>query len=394
MPIAVFYFFFIGSLGILAPYLSPYLKSLGLDMKQVSRITALGPLLMIFAPPLWGLIADRTGKPALILKIACFSAAAVLFFMLSAHSFAAVAIVFFIYSIFWSAIGGLADTVAVAEAKRLNTDFARLRVWGSIGFILATYLFGVYLSRGGKIESTVPAYFAMMVLCSFLSLIVKSAATPGMLVPSPADALRLASDPALLLFLLSAMIHWAASASYFVCFAVHLEDLAIDPKYVGIGFSAGVIAEVGVMWTFRHFSKRLPILGLIGVVFFVTSLRWYLTSIVTSGPGLAAIQSLHGLTFGLVFVGAVVHLERTVPENLRASGRALFSSIVMGCGGIAGNIIAGIAYERGKGPGAFQTAAALELLAPVFLLLSIRVLKRKHAGTDSGEKTALLESGS
>ena len=377
MRIALFFFIYVGANGLITPYLPPYLKSIGFSAQESSHILSISNLLMIFAPPLWGWLADRLGRPGLVLKITCIGATLAFFFLLNVNTFAALAAIMFVYAIFWTAIGGLADTIAVAEARKLSTDYARLRVWGSIGFIVTVYLFSEFLSHGGEKKDVIPFYFYMMLAYSLLSIFALPVQAPTTKPPSVSEAFRLAADPALLMFLLAIMLHQMAMQPYYNHFAIHVEDQKIDPRWIGASYSFGVITEIAVMWWFRHFIRRVPILPMICGIFVITALRWYLTSIATSGIAFAMIQMLHGLSFGAVFIGSILHLEQTVPEHLRATGRMLFTSTVNGCGGILGNWIAGMAYDRGKGSGTFQTSACIELLAPVFLLVAMQLLKRR-----------------
>lgn len=150
MRIAIFYFLYIGSNGILTPFLPPYLKSLGFSMTEVSVLNSLVPALMIFVPPLWGLAADRTRRPTMLLKVACAGAAISFSFLIVAQSFVTVALVFCAFGVFATTISALADTIAVSEAKRIGTDYSRLRIWGSIGFIVASYSFAQHLSDHGS----------------------------------------------------------------------------------------------------------------------------------------------------------------------------------------------------------------------------------------------------
>jgi MFS transporter, PPP family, 3-phenylpropionic acid transporter len=377
MRIALFFFIYVGANGLITPYLPPYLKSIGFTPTEISRVVSIGPLLMIFAPPLWGWLADRLGRPGLVLKITCIGATSIFFFLLNVKTFLALSAIMFMYSIFWTAIGGLADTVAVAEARKLNTDYSRLRVWGSIGFIVTAYLFGEFLSHGGEKKDVIPFYFYMMLAYSLIAIFALPVQAPTTRPPRASEAVRLAADPALLTFLIAIMLHQAAMMPYYNYFAIHVEDLKIDPRWIGAAYSFGVVTEIAVMWWFRHFIKRVPLLPMICGVLFVTALRWYLTSIATSGIAFAMIQLLHGLSFGAVYVGSILHLENTVPEHLRATGRMLFTSMVHGCGGILGNAISAMAYDRGRGSGAFQTSACIELLAPVFIIVSMQLLKRR-----------------
>lgn len=149
-----------------------------------------------------------------------------------------------------------------------------------------------------------------------------------------------------------------------------------------------------MMWAYRSVRKRIPLFPLLGLSFALTSLRWFVVARVNDGPALAAIQILHGFTFGAFYVGVISYLEQTVPPKLRATGRALFTSISIGLGGLIGHQLAGYMYDLGHTHEmdgarlAFYVAACIEWLAPVALLLSY---KWSPPGLGRGQERELPE---
>ena len=65
-----FYFFYFASLGALVPYWSLYLKDLGFDAQAIGTLIAFIPATKIFAPYIWGWLADHTQRPITIIRIA------------------------------------------------------------------------------------------------------------------------------------------------------------------------------------------------------------------------------------------------------------------------------------------------------------------------------------
>jgi len=380
MAIAIFYFIYIGANGIFTPYLPLYYKSLGFSGIQISLISSFTSLMLIFAP-VWGFIADRTGRPASMLKVACAGAALSFSFLFGARSFLPVLGIIGLYSVFYTNISPLADTIALCEARRLGTEYSRLRVWGSIGFIVATLAFGEFLKKKGDgpeeaashSRDALTACMALMVVYTIAAQFLKADNTArDSRRVKISDAYVLATDPSFFFFLVAALIHWAAMQPYYLFYGLRLKELSIGPEYVGRGFSAGVCSEVAMLWFFSSVKARMPLYGLLASSFMVTSLRWFLVAHCVSGPALAAIQIAHGFSFGAFFVGSIAHLERTVPERLRATGRALFAMIVFGGGAIAGNSLAGYMSGIAGYRGAFLAGSALEFLAPLALLVSVR----------------------
>ncbi|MGD0089493.1 MAG: MFS transporter [Planctomycetota bacterium] len=371
MQIAVFYFLLFLAQGILIPYLPPYFYSLRFSGAQVSTVTALLPLLTIFVLPCWGYMADRTGRPASVLKLAAAGAALAFLPLLGLTGFTAVAAVYALYALSAPAVQSLTDTLALSEAQRLGTHYGRLRLWGSVGFILSSLGFAYLLRAGLDRKYTVVFAAGALVLYAVFAQFLRPVQVAGpRQAPRLADVRSLLAQPRLLAFLGAGLIHWTAMQSYYFSFAIHLDKLGVPPQYVGWGLTLGVCAEISVMWTFRALLRRLPLFALLTLAFVGTSLRWYVVSTASSGPVLAVTQLFHGLSFGAFYVGSLGYLEQTVPERQRATGWALFSSVVFGCGGILGNKLFGYMLDHGGAAAGFRVSCVLELLAPLPLWLA------------------------
>ena len=391
MQIAIFLFFQLGVMGLMVPYLPGHYKTLGFTGAQMGLLNSMGGLAMIFIPPIWGFMADKSGRIALLMRIACIGSVIVFGLMLLTNSYWLIAAIMAVLAIFMSPITSLADTVAVNEAKRLGTVYSRLRLWGSLGFIFTTFCFGYYLKLNGekfdflgshfeihsKAWDILPAVVVWMCIALATTFLLKDP-PPTQRPPPPsfADAGRLLAQPDYLAFLLAAMTHWMSLSPYYSFFRIHLQDMNIGPEFVGTAFSFGVVTEVAVMWNFPILKARFPVFGMMVVASICTTIRWYLTSQVNDGWTIAAVQSFHGLSFGVFYVCCITHMERAVPAPLRATGRSLFSAISMGMGTILGAHLAGIIYDVGGAKLSFQVGSGLSLMTPILLWVSMRSTRR------------------
>ena len=380
MGIAVFFFFYNMAAGLLIPYLPQYFKSLGYSGVQLATVQSLSYVALIFIPPIWGMISDHTQRPAALLRLACATATLAFMPMLWVTSYVPIFIVMAIYALTLSPVTTLADTVAVIEAKRLGTEYGRLRMWGTIGYIISVWSFSYWLSHGGKIVQVLPLGFALI-----LAYLLVSFFNPSTKVdlhrkpPSFADARGLLARPEFLAFLLAELIHWMCLAPFYVFFTIHLNDLGVG-SYVGIAIASGACTEVFMMWNFGALRRRVPILMLLALCSLISSFRWFCNSYLDQGVAIAVVNALHCFTFAACYVGSIVHIERTVPPQLLATGRALFSAVVLGLGGVMGSLMAGMLYDRGHGKLAFLGAGILELCTPLLLLLSWRLSLREGSG--------------
>jgi hypothetical protein len=292
-----------------------------------------------------------------------------------------------VVALFQSPITALSDTVAVLEAKRIGTRYERLRLWGSIGFIVSSGTFGEF----GSLVDLPWVIVGVLCVATLAACLLRQPSQPvHMAPPSIRDAMRLARQPGFMAFLVAGSIHWASCSPSYIFFPIHIKDLGLDNRYVGLAFGVGVTAEIAMMWGYRSVAKHIPLFPLMGLSFVLTSLRWFVVARVDDAWTLVAIQVLHAFTFAAFYVGVISYLDQTVPPQLRATGRALFTSVSVGLGGLIGHQLAGFMYDVGKAHGmgggklAFYVAAGIEWLAPVALFMSYKWSRPGPA--ENGEK--------
>lgn len=369
MLIAGFYLFYFLAAGLLVPFLPPYLTgSLKFTATQASTIMSLTYAGMIFVPPIWGMISDRTRNPARLLKIASVITAISFVPMLWAHDYRTVIVVMLFYALAIAPLTTLADIVAVFEARRLGTEYGRLRMWGSFGYFISGVLFSRYLTRTNRDADVVPFALAMIVCYAVVAAfnnppVMEARHAP----PSFHDAKRLLMRPSFGIFLTAEFIHWTALSAYYLLFTMHLTNLH-GKQYMWITIFVSVATEMLLMWSFGSVRRRVPPLAILAVASFISSARWLLVSQMTDGFSVACLQALHCFTFAGCYVGSITYMEQAVPVQLLATGRALFSSLVMGLGGVVGTLLAGKLYDHGQGQCAFYWSGILELATPPLLL--------------------------
>ena len=390
MRVALFYFVFIATTGLILPYFPKYLDSLGFSETQISCINTIGPAMLMIVPLIWGFIADKTGRTALLLKIACAGAALSLaiFAIADIRSYQGVLCIWFAYMFFQSTLLPLADSLAIVEARRIGTDYARLRLWGSISFILVAFGFGQYLTHGGNIRWMLKIAAALACCAALCAHLLRQYGSgPLRVPPSFKDSRRLFHDPALMWFFVAGMIHQAALSPYYLFYNLHLSRLGLGQDIVGWSFTLGVGAEVTMFWFARPLFQRKPLFPLMAFSFALSAVRWMLVAHVTNGPLLALLQTGHAFTFALCYAGSIAHLEKVVAEPLRGTGRAMFSAISLGLGSVIGFYPAGYVSKNFGIGASFQAAALLEIVAFVPLFIAARYSLREVQGVERLDAT-------
>jgi PPP family 3-phenylpropionic acid transporter len=368
IPLFGFYFLYFGAIGVTLPFLPAYLRSLQLSTTQVGFLLSLGPLSSLLTPPLWGHLADRTGKLSLVLTLLTVGAALCFAPLLAVASFPALALTLAAYACFSASITPMVDSLALNRVAQEGGSFAHVRLFGSLGFIVLSTTFGLMAREVGPLTVVVP--LVLLVLLALWSLSLRSHVTPGA-ATHPLAGLRLLRDNKDLRWLLAATcLHWMACAPYNGMLAIHVLSLGLPPSVVGLAAGLGVAAEVPAMLLYSRFADRIAPRYLLCIAFAASALRWGGMSLVTSPTLLVALSLLHSLTFGIFYVASVAFMARRVPPHLRASGQGLFAAVTFGVGGLLGYATSGAGYALLGGQALFAVAGVLEVVAALFVLQS------------------------
>ncbi|MCA2979304.1 MAG: MFS transporter [Myxococcaceae bacterium] len=354
------YFMFV---GVTLPFLPVYLRTLGLEPAAIGVLLSTGPFFALVAPPLWGQLADRTGRPGVVLLVLSAGSLVGFAVLLGATSFAGVLGALAIFASFNAATTTLLDSLALAAVQRHGGSFARLRTFGSLGFVVSTLAFGFGVDAVDRRVVVV----ALALIAAFTGWALATLArAPPVERRGPranlSGAFALLRDPQLRWLLLSSATHWVASAPYHGSLGLHFSALAFPPSTLGLSSSVAVTSEVLVLATWPRWSHRLSPRAVLLVAFAASACRWAAMGLTTSQGGLVALAALHGLSFGAFYVASISWVAARSPESLRATGQALFVAATFGLGGLVGFTGAGQLYERLGGQWLFLVAAAAELL--------------------------------
>jgi PPP family 3-phenylpropionic acid transporter len=361
------YFLYYGAVGTTLPYFAPYLRDLGFSGGEIGTVQMLAPLVAPAAALGWAALADRTGAPERMLRLATTLSLAAAAFLPVARTPLAVGAVVLFLSAGDRAVVPLLDALTMAHVGRSpGQSYARIRLAGSLGFAGLTLLAGGLLAWRGDRPADPLVPWLILTLVAGYALAVRGlphAAPPGGERPGWLAAVALLHDRRLLLLLAGGAIHWLACAPFHLFFGLLVRDRALPSVVTGLGMGVGVLAEVAVLLLFPRLAGRWSLAGLLATAFAGSALRWLALSRAEGAAAVIALQLLHGLTFGLFWSCSVEAMSRLVPTPLRATGQALFTAVVFGVGNAVGYQLAGRALDwYGTAPPLFAWAGAIELL--------------------------------
>ncbi len=376
------YFLYYGNVGTVLPFFAVYLQGLGFSGKQIGLIQMLPsfPLAPIVAIS-WATFADHRATPQRALRLATGWVAIAVLLLPFARAPWQVAVVVVLMALGDRAVVPLTDSVTIeycSERRRHDpsVSYARIRLFGSLGFVAFTVAVGRLLTlRGGRPADLLVPLTVVLCVVGYAVVARGVPATPRVGErPAPREMLALLRDRRLWALLGPAALHWAACAPYHVFFGVLVRDLGLPDDVTSAGMSIGVGAEILALLAFPRLERRFPLRRLFVVAALGSAVRWALLSRASHPVAIAGLQALHGLTFGLFWGSAMHALADVVPPRLRATGQAVFTGVVFGGANAIGYALSGVGYDRlgGAGP-LFAWAAGLELVAVAALLAASRL---------------------
>ena len=154
-----FYFCYYFFVGLFVPYLWIYLKSLSFNALQIGALLSLFQISSIFAPNVLGWVADQSGEYIKLIKISSFFGFIIFMGIFWSNTFVNIFIVMMAMSIFTSSTLPLAESLTLAhlKANKADSKYSHIRLWGSIGFIVAALSLGIMIDYYGCLLYTSPS---------------------------------------------------------------------------------------------------------------------------------------------------------------------------------------------------------------------------------------------
>ncbi len=392
VPLTLFWFTYMGSLGIVFPYFSLYLReNAGLSGTETGLVLAVSPLVGLFAQPMWGQVADRTGARGRTLVWLALASAAGYVFLGRASGFMEVLIAAAALALFSSAILPITTSVSLAILSSAGEHaFGYVRAWGTIGYFVVVIIFPWLLRHGPEFTAMAPAPRSdLSLMFPVTAGLVFSSAIVALFLPrTGVVGLRAARGDWHVLFGINAYVR-------LLLYSLAVNLLLYGPMWlfpVFVRARGGDVATIRGMWIVMLIFeiplvlstgrglKRLGPRGLLAAGVFFGGIRWLLCAWITNPALLYGVQALHGLTVVGVNLGAPLYLDAVTPGKLRSTAQGILSMVSLGIAGILSNIGSGWLLEH-RGIDVIYWIGGIGCVA---LGLSVGAILPAGAGVESG----------
>jgi PPP family 3-phenylpropionic acid transporter len=351
-----FYLFYFATLGALVPYWSLYLSWLNFNVTQIGQLTAILMATRIVAPYVWGWIVDHSGRRMTVVRMASLLAALTFAGVFAGSGFWWLALVIAAFNFFWNASLPQLEATTLNHLGSATGHYSRIRLWGSVGFIVTAAGLGPVLDRYG------PGLLPPVLLALFTAIWLSTLAVPESITGVPAqkqESLRsVIRRPVVLALFSVCFLMQASHGPYYTFFTIYLENFGYSRTLIGQLWGLGVVAEIGVFLFMPRWLPRFGARPLLLAAAGLTTLRWLLIAAFPGYPGIIAMaQTLHAASFGLYHAVSIYLVHRLFTGSHQGRGQALYTSLSFGAGGAVGSLVSGYLW-RGVGPEAMYLLAA------------------------------------
>ena len=356
-----FYFFYFASLGVLIPYWSLYLKSLGYNSLAIGGLVAILPATKLVAPYIWGWLADHTRRSMFIIRLASLLALVSFSLVFFSQELWWLILAMLLFSFFWNAILPQFEALTLNHLGNDVHRYSIVRLWGSLGFIVVVVVIGDLLQDYGA--EVIP----LIVLCTFFVIAVMSFLVPEKLNIPHSDHSPIwfvIKKPKVLAFLAVCFLMLCSHGPYYTFYTIYLEELGYSSHMIGVLWAVGVLAEI-IIFLLMH--RLLPVFGarkLLIVTLLLTTLRWLLIGFFANDLSMLFIaQLIHAFSFGVFHSVGIALVHEYFTGSHQGRGQGLYSSISFGAGVAVGSLVSGLVWDQWGASVLFVFASCCSLLA-------------------------------
>ncbi|QLC74615.1 MFS transporter [Pseudomonas sp. LPB0260] len=360
-----FYFCYFSLLGAVAPFLALYFDHLGFSAARIGELVAIPMLMRCIAPNLWGWLGDYSGRRLAIVRFGAICTLLCFAGIFVSQSYAWLALIMASHAFFWHAVLPQFEVITLAHLRERATRYSEIRLWGSIGFIVAV------VGLGKLFEFVSLDAFPWALVLIMAGIVISSfwvpSAEPQMRPSDPAlgGFLKQLRRPGILAFYLSVGLMQLSNGPYYTFLTLHLEALGYARGLIGQLWALGVVAEIVLFLFMARLLARFSLRSVLLASFLITALRWLLLGNLADHLAvLLFAQLMHAATFGSFHAAAIHFVQRSFADRQQGQGQALYATLA-GIGGALGALYSGYSWNSLGPAWTFAIASLVALAAAV-----------------------------
>jgi NHS family xanthosine MFS transporter len=330
-----------------------YMFQLGMGDK-IGTLFATAGIASFIMPTIAGIIADRWLHSEKLLGILHLLGACCLFMASRATDFSQLYLIMFLNALFFMPTIGLSYSVcySVMAKHGMDTikDFPPIRVWGTVGFIVAMWVVNL-AGWGAGSNQLLLASGAALVLGIYSFTLPPSPPTKAqkgssLISALGLDALVLLKEKKMAVFFLFAVLLGVClqitnsyGSTFLGSFAGDYPD-SFAVRYNNIFLSISQISEALFILAIPFFMRRFGIKTVMLMSLGAWVLRFGFFGIGNPGTGmiwLTLSMIIYGMAFDFFNISGSLFIEQETPAKFRASAQGMLMMVTNGLGAIIGN---------------------------------------------------------
>jgi len=364
-----FYYFFVGSF---VPYWGIYLQSENFSPSSIGILLSLFQISRIVAPNFWGWLADHTGHRVKWIKLTSFLGLIGFIGVFWAKGFFWIFLVMSALSLFTSSTLPLAESLTLAHLATTDGHYSRIRLWGSIGFIVASLFLGYLIDLQG-INILLWVLLIAQAIIFFLSNTI----------PETQDIQHKTNDlsiwkiiktPSVIALLIGCTLMVSAHGVLYNFYSIYLKDHGYSSGTIGWLWAVGVICEILIFMAMPKILQRFSLKAILLMSLFLGVIRFILIGVSPDHLYLLFIaQMFHAATFGSFHAASIEVIAYYFKGRNQTRGQAIYNSVAYGIGGTIGGLGGGYLIQYLGGQLGFMIAAISPLIGFVVIWFGLKL---------------------
>ena len=359
----------------------------------------------LFMPAIMGIIADKYLNVERVFGLSHIILAFLLYWLTTVTDFSSFYLIVFLISMFYMPTIALDNSISYALLERNNYDiikvFPPIRVWGTIGFIIAAWTTDLLGWKVGKEQFLVSA-FASLILGIYSFTLpptppAKSTDSKTLAERFGLDAFSLFKDNKMAVFFIFSVLLGAALQITNIWGVPFLDSFKTDYKgYFAVEhpvvlMTLSQISETIFILTIPFFLKKFGIKKVMLFSMFAWVLRFGLFGIGNPAGGFAFLilsMIVYGMAFDFFNISGSMFVEKETKPAMRSSAQGLFMMMTNGFGAILGAYASGFIIDFFSKDGVKDWQTIWFIFAAYALVITIAfalIFKYKHNPEEIGE---------
>ena len=364
-----FYYFFVGSF---VPYWGIYLQSENFSPSSIGILLSLFQISRIVAPNFWGWLADHSGHRVKWIKLTSFLGLIGFIGVFWAKGFFWIFLIMSALSLFTSSTLPLAESLTLAHLATTDGHYSRIRLWGSIGFIVASLFLGYLIDLQG-INILLWVLLITQAIIFFLSNTIPEAKEIHH-KKNDLPIWKIIKTPSVVALLIGCTLMVSAHGVLYNFYSIYLKEHGYSSATIGWLWAVGVICEIFIFMLMPKILRRYSLKTILLISLFLGVIRFIL---IGASPNhfylLLIAQMFHAATFGSFHAASIEVIAYFFKGRNQSRGQAIYNSVAYGIGGTIGGLGGGYLIQYLGGQLGFMIAAISPLIGFIVIWYGLKL---------------------